>query len=234
MKKPATRDELAKRRRATSSTISVVPGLTPLEAAAVLPSTASAYRLAVSRFAEWCTITNRNWTAAENLDPVLVDFLNFLFLDGANMGEATQTVAGLKHFLPGMGATTVAKGWPRVHRALRGWGKLAPTSQRLPIPRAVAMAIAGVLALMGCPRMACFVALSFVCYLRPSEGIQLRGCSVVTPSAAMGSAYQCYGLILHDASEGLVGKTGVSDESVLLDLDVWLAPVLQAWAQRAG
>ena len=82
--------------------------------------------------------------------------------------------------------------------------------------------------------MASFVALSCGWYLRSTEGILLQGDKVVTPTALMGHAYRCHGLILHDATKGLVGKTGVSDESVLLDLDEWLAPILVALSQRAG
>ena len=119
LKRPCSRLETARLRRAMVSTVDAPFGLTPLEAAAVLPSTAAAYHAAVRRSAGGCGLTGKSWSTVEVLDQLLVEFLNHLYLDGANVGEATQTIAGLKHFLPSTGTKTVKRGLPRVQRALR-------------------------------------------------------------------------------------------------------------------
>ena len=78
------------------------------------------------------------------------------------------------------------------------------------------------------PLMGLAIALSFVCYLRPSECIRLMGASLVAPRKDAGPEYATWGLILHDATFGLRGKTGLTDESVHIDLDHWLWRPLEA------
>ena len=75
--------------------------------------------------------------------------------------------------------------------------------------------------------MGIFVMLSFSCYLRPSECIRLRGNSLVPPQPSAGPMLATWGLILHDGDLGIAGKTGITDELVLVDLDAWLWPCLQ-------
>ena len=123
---------------------------------------------------------------------------------------------------------------PRATRCSVGWRRRDPGQMRLPMPRAAALAVAGLLMFWGKPRMAISVALSHVCYLRPSEMIRLKGSDVTPPSAAAGLMYASWGLLLHDATSGRPGKTGMWDESVVLDLDLWIVAPLAALAKIAG
>ena len=80
--------------------------------------------------------------------------------------------------------------------------------------------------------MAIFVILSFSCYLRPSECIRLRGASLVPPQPQNGPSFASWGLILHDADLGIAGKTRITDESVLVDLDTMLWPCLRVLHEK--
>ena len=48
------------------------------------------------------------------------------------------------------------------------------------------------------------------------------------PALASGAEYVCWGIVIHDADLGRVGKTGLADESVSVDLDRWLWDPLRA------
>ena len=89
-------------------------------------------------------------------------------------------------------------------------------------------AIAGLLAHQGLPRAGLLVLLALVGYLRPHELTRLRARHVVPPVPSAGPAYAAWGLLLGDAITLQPGKTGVWDESVLLDLDPWIIRPLEA------
>ena len=112
-----------------------------------------------------------------------------LFLDGASRSEASQVVAGIRHFSP-MLTSRVGSELPRVHQALLGWSKLAPSAQRLPIPRCLELAIAGLMIIHKPPAMAVLVMVSHVYYLRPSECMRLVGESLVPPMQAQGPNFR--------------------------------------------
>ena len=79
--------------------------------------------------------------------------------------------------------------------------------------------------------MGIWVCLTFTCYLRPIECFRLLGRHLVRSNPGAGTQFQHWGLLLADAVGGQPGKTGNWDESVLLDMDDWLIPVLAALKQ---
>ena len=115
---------------------------------------------------------------------------------------------------------------------MKGWSKLAPPEQRLPLPRTAAFALAADLSARGFPQMGVAVMLSFVCYLRPGECQTLWSHHLVRPRPEAGERYASWGVLLHDASMGRIGKTGMQDEAVLIDLDPWLFPALASLVGR--
>ena len=218
---------VAAKRKATAKKIAHPNSMTLLEACAVGATTSIGYRRHAEGFTLFCDSNKLDWKTPEGLDKVLVGYLNVLFLDGASRSEASQVVAGIRHFSP-MLTSRGGSELPRVHRALQGWSKLAPSAQRLPIPRCLALAIAGLMIIHNQPAMAVFVMVSYVCYLRPSECMRLVGKSLVPPVQAQGPNFRFWGIVVHDADLGVAGKTGITDESVLIDMDDWLLPALQA------
>ena len=103
-------------------------------------------------------------------DLILIRLLDIRFLDGVHLSDASQLVAGVKHICSFL-INKRSLALPRVGRALRGWGRLSPSAQRLPLPRSLALAVCGVLAARHLPLMALFIALSFACYFRSSSVI---------------------------------------------------------------
>ena len=65
------------------------------------------------------------------------------------------------------------------------------------------------------------VAVSHSCYLRPIEAMALVGKSIVSAVPVAGAGYTMMGLVLHETSLGVPGKTGAFDDAVTID-DRWL------------
>ncbi|CAK0896163.1 unnamed protein product, partial [Prorocentrum cordatum] len=203
-----------------------VLGLSLLERLAVRPSTEKLYRGALSAFASFCARHRLDWTDHASLDSVLVQYMDseFLLGGGGNMGNVL--LAAVAHFLGSLHKRAATQ-LPRAHRAAAAWARRAPGRTRLPLPRRVAFAIAGVLLRDEHSRLAICILVMFACYLRPGEAAKLRGRHLIAPSASAGTLYQYFGLLLHESGKD-PGKTGVNDESILFDREGWLAPLLAA------
>jgi len=178
-------------------------------------------------------VEGRDWTGPAELDVALIQFFCVLFLDGYEAATGQMTIAALRHFLPEMGSSTQ---WPlpRAERALQGWRSLLPPRMRLPLPRAAAGCIAGLMISHGRAAMAVFILLCFVTYMRPGEALRLKGRCLVPPFHNAAGSTPHYGIICNDASDGTPGKTGSMDEAVELDLDPWIVPVIAALRSLVG
>jgi hypothetical protein len=130
---------------------------------------------------------------------------------GALLGSASATITGIKHFLLEHSAKNLGS-LPRCARAIKGWEKLAPSAQQLPMPRVLALAVAEAAhGVSDCPELRLLLA-----------PVGVHSSSLVAPRQDAGPEYATWGLILHDATFGLRGRTGMTDESVTIDLDSWL------------
>jgi hypothetical protein len=92
----------------------------------------------------------------------------------------------------------------------------------------MAFAAAGLMIIHCHTSMAVFMMLRFFGYLRPSECTLLVGLSLVPPIRSHKRTFQSEGILTHDAELGIAGITGITVESVLMDRDVWIFPLLQA------
>ena len=211
----------------------LVGALTLLEQLAVRPNTEALYRQLLQTFITYCYDHRRDWSNLSELDRLLAEYFTSRYISGAAASVGSQTVAALAHFTPGL-PRRVGSLLPRASRAMQAWRRRAPTLTRLPIPRAVMFALAGVLIAWQQAPMAAWLAIAFSAYLRPAEAQRLTTDSIVEPSASAGPAYQFWGLLLHPADRGQAGKTGAFDESILFDLDLYLVPVLMALRLRGG
>jgi len=193
----------------------------------VTPGTEVLYVGAVKLFSQFCQGVGADWQNASELDTLLVSYFNLQFLEGASVEDGSKLMAGLSHFLPDLYKMTTEK-LPRASRCLVAWRRRVPPRMRLPLPRAAAFALAGSLRHLGFPRMCLWVVITFVAYLRPHEAFLLRGKHLVAPRVVAGRQYSSWGLLLHDAALGDLGKTGMFDAAVLLDRCEWLLPCLEA------
>ena len=174
----------------------------------------------------WCNRFNLNWHTAGELDALLADYLVHMFKECESRAEANYVVAAVKYF------TSVTL-MPLSARALKGWTRLAPSSQRLPVPLVVAAAICWKMVQATDPMMAVATLLTFLCYLRPSETLRLRGRHLVKPSEAAGSQFTSWGLNLADSTLNAPRKTGLYDEAVAIDRPCALNwPVLAVIKER--
>ncbi|CAK0842032.1 unnamed protein product, partial [Prorocentrum cordatum] len=230
--KPTSRAGVLKAQRAASASRltaarAPVGNLSLLESLAVAPGTEVLYVGIATHFLQYCQGMGADWQSAGELDPLLVAFFNALFLEGASVEDGSKLLASLSHFIPDLYKSTAAK-LPRASRCLVAWRRRVPPRMRLPLPRAAALALAGCLRHLGFPRMCLWVVITFVACLRPHEAFLLRGKHLVAPKVVAGRQYSSWGLLLHDASLGDPGKTGMFDAAVLLDRCVWLLPCLEA------
>ena len=201
-------------------------GLSVLESAAIRPNTQRQYHNRLATLALFCRTYRLDWDSWESLDSAVTALLNYQFLDGKCSDLGTQLIAALSHVYPSL-ARRSGLYLPRACRAAGAWKRRAPGRSRLPMPKTGAAAIAGVMLYNGRRRMAIYTMLTFICYLRPLEGIALLGRHLVAPVSAAGPSYASWGLLLHDFDLGQPSKTGTTDDAVLIDLDSWILPTLE-------
>lgn len=156
---------------------------------------------------------------------MLVMYFTNLLLDGFDVATGRVAMAALRHFLPTLAGAKASM--PRSSRALLGWRKLVPPQMRLPITRPAMLGIVGWLVANHQFGIALFTRIMFDTYLRPSEAYHLTAGAVVRPRPHASEGYRHFALIVNDAVTNRAGKTGETDESVIVDNET-LWPLLQA------
>lgn len=134
-------------------------------------ATVRKYNTAVDRFIDWCNVNQHQPHSTSQLDRYLSEyFVELWFTIGKSAkAEASCTFYGLDMFLPG-----IRRKLDRSRRSLRGLSRLAPSVPRPPLPWTIAIAIAVWLAQHNKPQMSIAIVLSFDCYLRSGELINLK------------------------------------------------------------
>ena len=154
-------------------------------------------------------LTNTN----EQLDQALVEFADLQFFEGKGASDGMKLKAAVVDYDPRLGAR-----WhcllPRFSRALKAWASAAPGHSRAPLPWSHAVLIVNELYVMGHPRLGLWVVLSFVCYLRPSEGLNVLVEDILRPSASSPH----WSVQLHPEDRALPSKVGVFDDGIALDV----------------
>ena len=157
----------------------------------------------------------------ENVDRLLVDYMNGLYLKGFQAYRGDRLAAAMLHFHPQFGKMGAEK-LPRMWRALRGFRKLTLGKSRLAYPLMVWAAVASELRRMGKLRMALFLLVSLSSYARPSELIRLQVYSLVRPSPGVTSSWT---LLMSPEERPDRTKTGEFDTSIALD-----SPYMIPWS----
>ena len=185
------------------------------------------YQNHVTSFIEWCRMHRLDWSCPEELDLILVTLFDELFFKGLPPDVGTRIVTALAFFLPAVSRLGLAA-LPRAQRSLRGWRTADPQRERLPLPRAVVAAMVGAACHAGFLVSGLKWWVQFRTYLRPGEIDKLRVFQLVMPTASLGVEFQWFSLILSPPELESPGKTGAWDESVLIDRDPELLPLLHA------
>jgi hypothetical protein len=161
----------------------------------------------------------------EEIDAVLSQFLNEVFLLGSDLSEATKYLAAIMDHFP---MTAVKSALARSRRCLQGWGKLDPGKTRPPLAwQLLALIAPHMLGTFEGLHMALLLLTMFACYFRPGEAMNLAESQLVRPS----QGFQKYAINLHSSDQAQSSKMGLQDESIMLDsktlpkLGMWLARI---------
>ena len=116
----------------------------------------------------------------------------------------------------------------RIHKAIAGWVKRAPGSERFPVPKLAVHAVVGDLLSRAKPLHALAAEVSLSGYLRPTDMDSLLVKELIPPQTQISATYKCWALVLHSSESCSIGKTGGRDETILLDDEVMmsLSPVM--------
>ena len=188
--------------------------LSTLERGTVRPTTEKRYLGLAADFADWTGNPQWDLLPVEKIDLMIVEYLEELFYAGYNCNTGEQIVASLIYSSPMLSRLGKAS-LPRGARALRGFRKLAPGASRAPLPWVGVAAMIGAAFNTGQERFALALLIQFIAYLRPAEVLKIEAQHVVAPVS--GSGVRWWGLLLSPEEEGRPGKTGQTDESLLLD-----------------
>ena len=192
-----------------------------LERAAVLPGTQTDYLARVQEFIRWCHRHRLDWDCAEQLDDVIVNFLDREFFRGLSPSDGGKLLGALQRYIPRIRSNG---DWalPRARRALKTWQLLAPAFQRLPLPWVCLCAMLGWCLFRRQVAAAIHLLVAFRAYLRPGVSDRLRVFQLVRGCPLAGSHYECWGLLLNASVLHTPGKTGTFDGAVALDTEMWL------------
>ena len=137
-------------------------------------NTRSRYDMALRGFLEWITDHNHDAHDFDEIDALLTEYLDDLYLRGGGKQAAINTVFGLIMHIPALRTRL-----PTARLALRGWEKLRPSESYPPLTWELTVVIAVQMLRAGRRPEAVATVLAFDCYLRISEMVALRVGDVV-------------------------------------------------------
>jgi len=193
-----------------------------LEQNAISLEVATDYQARMLTFKQFVSQKRLSISDESKLDLAFNRFLNELFFDGNDIGEATKFLAALIDSRPDCSH----KGsLPRSRRSLQGWHRLDPGRTRPPIPWEVIAEVVLIMLNNQHQLPAFAVLLMFDAYLRPGEALQLRQLDLIRPT----SVHPHHALNLHPSERMESSKMGLSDESLILDSPAtpWMGQILQ-------
>ncbi|CAK0895895.1 unnamed protein product [Prorocentrum cordatum] len=193
----------------------------------VRPATQARYLASVVVFATAMGVVADRWVSKDLplVDTLLVEYFEQLYVDGGGKSTARYTLAALAYrFSVSLRAPDV---FPKAKGALSGWGKLEPDVTSEPLCWAAACLMALYLAGLNTEialQAARGLVVQFDTYLRPGELLDLRVPCCILPQPSAGSGYNKMGLVvgasalvMGDDVHTRVTKTGLQDDTVLID-----------------
>ena len=123
-------------------------GRSTLENAAIRPSTAKNYQMAIEASAALCSACRRDWGSAMELDSLQVEYFDLMYLLSENGSTGSQLLATLGHGMPAL-FKAVPRGLPRANRCAIARARLALAHARLPLPGCTGLSTASLRAMRG-------------------------------------------------------------------------------------
>jgi integrase len=191
-------------------------GLSMLETKVVTEPTVKDYTRRYGEFKAFCALHLLPLGSRGSDEIALLEWADMVYLDGKPASDGTKTLAAFLHFHPERSRLAGAA-MPRVSRALQAWGRLRPAHGRIPPAYPIICGIVCCLVRLGRSDMAVAALVALSGYLRPGELLGLRCRDVVAPMPMFGGGYSHWSLLLGPIDMRKPTKTGVYDDSVILD-----------------
>lgn len=184
---------------------SFIPGKTFLECKSICKAMGVDYLRKLFDFRQWAIQNNEILDTPAQLDLSLARYFDKLYFEGYTSQDWEKLTAAVMFAVPLMskhGDHCLV----RARCALRGWSRLTPGKQRLPLPWPCLMALVGSLCAEKKFWVAVALVVGFICYLRPGELDQLTRRQLASPTPGAGPFYQKWGLLLHPSAVLRFGK----------------------------
>ena len=183
--------------------------LTVLEERSVSAEVQSQYRAYYEKFENFCRVSRLGWPLKKEVDLILADFLDVMFLGNHSAAEGEKVVAATEFFNLHLKGTLF-----HCKRALRGWRKEKPAQSRLPLPRMIAAGMAMILCAWGKRLMSLKLMVDHDTYLRPGESIDLKGRDIVPPVRNGGKQYRWFAIVVRDShrQDGSLRQLGAFEQ----------------------
>jgi hypothetical protein len=175
----------------------------------------------LATFVQWCSWRHLDWSTPGELDETLLIVFDEMYFNGMSAEDGSTLLAALKFFKPEYSRLGDCH-LPRAHRAVRAWHKVAPNQQRLPFPEVALGAVLGVLLNRRQVLLSVNLLTQYRTYLRPGACDNLKVRQLIPPNIAAGEQFRFWGLLLNPTEDRVPGKTGLLDDSLLLDTETWL------------
>lgn len=230
---PRPRYAASLRRRALADAMSHrLPGLSFLESAAVGAPTRRLYYRLWQEFIAFADLAGWLPLELERVDDNLTIVMDTWFFEGRDAEEGSKLIAAVKHAVPALRRHGTMR-LPRAERGLAAWRKISPGRQRVPLPwLAVAAMVCYVSTVLQRPWIGAKWLLMFDTYLRPGEMDSLQVSQLVSPCGLNNQGtYGVWTVLLHPSDGGRPGKTGLLDETVIID-DHRLNPLMHWLTQH--
>lgn len=198
-------------------------GLSRLERRSVSKVVENQYAIHYERFRAFCRDSGVEQPADCQLDSLLTDFLDHIFLEGRHVADGEKTMASVEYHHHKVRGNLL-----RTRRALRGWRKEAPPQSRVLMPMLLAYGLAMALMSRSQKEMAVKVILDFDTYMRPGESIDLKNKHLVRPVKGAGPQFRWHFIIVRDFDEKQPDKVGVFDNTIALNSAdrIWIGDVI--------
>ena len=202
-------------------------GLSILESKSPGLATRKDYAKRLDKFWAFCTEHGLPTGDAAEMDMVLLDFADLLYLDGEMVDAGFKLLAAVVHRFPNLSRFGDQR-MPRFQRALRAWKRYAPTPSRDPMPWSILCGIMACMVRRDCVIHAVFALLLFDTYMRLSEGLNMRVAHLVRPAPRLSSGFRHWAVRVRPDAETDPRKSGVFDDTIALDSKhlPFLGPVL--------
>jgi hypothetical protein len=197
-------------------------GLSVLELASVMPSTAQDYAKRVAEFVRFCQAASAGWTNESELDILVTEFFDQKYWEGAPATDGSKFLAALAFAMPRL-QKRLPTALPRACRCIKGWMKYAPPDQRLPLPLVMLCCIMAWFLQRRMAAHALCLYIQFLTYLRPGENVSMLRSQLIVPAPLAGQAYNSWAVNIAPVELGRPGKTGLHDESIMIRCEPWLS-----------